>query len=84
MPGTSQEYVDIFTINPDGTNLTRITTSADPEIYPSISPDGQRIVYAAGVHRLYVMNIDGSDAHRLDARGRTDEDPSWSPEITQP
>jgi len=82
VPGTSQEYVDIFTINPDGTNLTRITTSADPEIYPSISPDGQRIVYAAGVHRLFVMNIDGSDAHRLDARGRTDEDPSWSPEIT--
>ena len=82
MAGTSQEYVDIFTINPDGTNLTRITTSVDPEIYPSISPDGQWIVYTLE-HRLFVMNIDGSGAHRLDARGRVDEDPSWSPEITE-
>ena len=80
--GTSQEYVDIFTINPDGTNLTRITTSADGETYPSISPDGQRIVYMVE-HRLFVMNIDGTGSHRLDARGRTDEDPAWSPEITE-
>ena len=32
--------------------------------------------------RLFVMNIDGTGAHRLDARGRTDEDPAWSPEFT--
>ena len=80
--GTFQEYVDLFTINPDGTNLTRITTSADGETYPSISPDGQRIVYMVE-HRLFVMNIDGTGSHRLDARGRTDEDPAWSPEITE-
>jgi len=79
--GTSQEYVDLFTINPDGTDLTRITISADGETYPSISADGLRIVYMVNF-RLFVMNIDGTGAHRLDARGRTDEDPAWSPEFT--
>ena len=81
IPGSSQEYVDLFTINPDGTNLNRITTGADAETYPSISPDGQRIVYMVN-HRIFVMNIDGSGSHRLDARGSTDEDPAWSPEFT--
>ena len=80
VPGTSLEYVDLFTINPDGTDLTRITTSADGETYPSISPDGLRIVYMVNF-RLFVMNIDGTGAHGLDARGRTDEDPAWSPEF---
>jgi len=60
--------------------LTRITTGADHEVYPSISPDGNRVVYMSEF-RLYVMNIDGTDAYRLDGRNMVDEDPAWSPVI---
>ena len=80
LQGSSIEYVDLFTINSDGSNLTRITSNSSSETYPSISPDGQHIVYMVEF-RIFVMNIDGTGAHRLDAQGMVDEDPAWSPVI---
>ena len=76
--GTSNEFVDLFTIKPDGTELTRVTTNEGNETYPSFSPDGQQIAFMKDF-RIYVMDAGGSNVRLLEARGQTDEDPAWSP-----
>jgi len=40
---------DIYSIDPDGTGLRRITDTPSDELDPSLSPDGQSIVYAQQV-----------------------------------
>jgi Tol biopolymer transport system component len=52
----------------DGRNLTRIdmTTSFDRALsYPSLSPDGKKVVYATLDGRLLIRNIDGTGADIL-------------------
>jgi TolB protein len=69
---------DIWTINADGTDLTRLTNFEGPDFDPSWSPDGTRIAYRSehgDDPEIWVMNADGSDQHRL-ALGLS---PAWSP-----
>jgi len=62
-----QGRFDIYTIQPDGSNLTRLTNENQQNANPRWSPDGSLISYssldASGHYQLYVMNADGSDAH---------------------
>ncbi len=49
---------------------------------PSWSPDGSRIAYVAGTegnHDLWVMNADGTDAHRITDTPDDDVTVTWSP-----
>ena len=63
---------NICTMNPDGTNVQRLTDGVrgpyDDE--PSFSPDGKKIVFDRGpsisiTHRVMIMNTDGSEQNRL-------------------
>jgi Tol biopolymer transport system component len=70
---------DVWSINADGTGLTRLTDSPSLEFDPSWSPDGTRIAYRSDRNdesELWLMNADGSDRHRV-ARGGF---PAWSPD----
>jgi Tol biopolymer transport system component len=72
-------FDDVWTIDADGTDLTRLTHSPRPEFDPSWSPDGTRIAYRSersGDPEIWVMNADGSDQRRLTA-GLS---PAWSPD----
>ncbi len=55
---------DIYTVKPDGSALTRLTSASWQNILPRWSPDGSMISYSArdvdGYYQLYVMNADGS------------------------
>ena len=59
---------DIFSANPDGTDMKRLTTSAGYDAEATISPDGKKIIFTStrdGDIDLYEMNIDGSNPRRL-------------------
>jgi len=72
---------EIFTMNADGSNQTRLTTTAATERAPVFSPDGRRIVFGSLVGTnsdIYVMNSDGSNANnpvRLTTHIQTDTVP---------
>ena len=76
---------DIYAMDPDGTGVTQLTTTAANERSPSYSPDGSRIYFdsdASGYRNIYVMNADGSNPVRLTTTvGQTgDAAPSVSPD----
>lgn len=80
---------DIWVMDADGSNQTRLTTSTDPEFQADWSPDGSQLVYAAYTEGevitsqadLFVMNADGSNPTNVTAGQDTDEiDPAWSPD----
>jgi Tol biopolymer transport system component len=69
---------DVWSINADGTDLTRLTRSAWPEFDATWSPDGTQMAFRSepdGDPEIWLMNADGSGKHRL-TRGLS---PAWSP-----
>ncbi|MDQ3489931.1 MAG: hypothetical protein M3449_02540, partial [Acidobacteriota bacterium] len=70
MPPAWLLAAEIYLMNPDGTNVRRITNNTTGENFPAISPDGKRIVFESNRLRkesdpenwvsLFVMNVDGS------------------------
>lgn len=59
---------DIYRVKIDGTDLSRLTTSADYECDPDFSPDGKSIVFvreSKGQGDIWIMNSDGTDQRRL-------------------
>jgi Tol biopolymer transport system component len=72
-------FDDVWTIDADGTDLTRLTGSPEPEFDPTWSPDGTQIAFRFernGDPEIWLMNADGSDRRRL-TRGLS---PAWSPD----
>jgi TolB protein len=70
---------EIYTVNPDGTGLTRLTNDPADDRSPAWSPDGTRIAWVRvtyGFEVLWVMNADGTGAAPL--YGGSVANPSWS------
>jgi len=78
----------IYTIDPDGTALRRLTNAGVDDFDPAFSPDGETIVFVrtlvakSGTENpeLYLMNADGTDVRRLTRWPGSDLSPSWSPD----
>jgi Tol biopolymer transport system component len=73
-PDPSKGYVwgldpyDIYTANPDGSGLARLTNYGVYTAEGTLSPDGRTIVFTSlkdGDLDIYTMSIDGSDVKRL-------------------
>jgi TolB protein len=75
---------DLFTIAPDGSDLTRLTRSRLHDFQGSWAPDGDRIVFVRETRRLgpkaFVMGADGSDATRLTSDAPNEFWPAFSPD----
>lgn len=70
---------DIYVVNADGSNVTRLTDDPAADWDAVWSPTGQMIAFQrdrGGGWEIYIMNADGSGVRRL-TNGRG---PDWSPE----
>ena len=65
----------MYVMKTDGSELHSFTYG----LYPDLSPDGSKIVYARKGEGIWIMNRDGSDDHQILVSGGY---PSWSPDDT--
>jgi Tol biopolymer transport system component len=74
---------EIFTIEPDGTNLTQLTRNATDDRAPDWSADGGRIAYAGhdgNDYEIYTMSMVAGGATRVTDNYDDDYDPAFSPD----
>jgi Tol biopolymer transport system component len=88
---------EIFSINPDGTARTQLTSNVVEDSQPAWSPDGARIVFQRVIFdeplsrgEIWVMNADGTGQTRLtqgnggpDETNSFDTDPAFSGDGTR-
>jgi Tol biopolymer transport system component len=91
-PDPSQGYVwgldkfDIYTVNADGSSLTRLTNNNIYTTEATLSPDGRTVVFTSlkdGDLDIYTMNVDGSNIRRLTTAPGYDGGPFFSPDGTK-
>ncbi len=72
---------NIYSINIDGTGLTRLTDSHRNDLYPEVSPDGEKIAYTSdigGVWQIMVMDWNGENRKQITHNNFKCAYPSWS------
>lgn len=75
---------DIYTVDADDGNVTRLTTDAVADYQPVWSPEGFRIAFVRAFNgtatAVYSMDTDGTDVIQVSShQGGSDFSPSWSP-----
>ena len=74
---------EIYAMNTDGSDQTRLTDSSAWDQSPACSSDGTKIAFTSdqdrnGVGEIYVMNADGSDQSNVTRNSANDYGPAWS------
>jgi Tol biopolymer transport system component len=79
----ADDNVDIYVMNADGSDMTRLTTGKEPDAFPVWSPDGKRIAFYSerdGNGEIYSMDPDGSNVIRLTNSPGVDIPYGYSPD----
>jgi TolB protein len=80
--GNYEGRYHIFTVDPDGRNLRRLTEGQANNEDPCWSSDGRYIVFSStrdGGYHLYIMNANGQNQRRVTFMKGQQTSPSWSP-----
>lgn len=83
-PGSTQtNNIDIYSIRPDGSGLTRLTTNTAEDGSPTWSPDGSRIAFqrqSASGFDIWTMSSSGGNEQRVtNSPSLFNQHPAWSP-----
>ena len=76
----------IFVMDPNGSNVVRLTHNSAEDAQPAWSPNGTKIAFATnrdGNDEIYVMNANGSAQVNLTNHTGSDLAPAWSPDGTK-
>lgn len=80
-------FVDIYSMNPDGSNVIRLTTALGYNSWsPRWTPDHRKIVFVSNRNvgeEIFIMNADGSGVAQLTDIGCCDRNPAPSPDGTR-
>ena len=80
--GDVMTNIDIYTMDADGSNQTRLTFKNSNDSHPSWSPDGQFIAFSSfydGNTDIYTMNSDDSNQTRVTSNSSSENYPASSP-----
>src|SRR5687767_4643103 len=69
---------EIYLIDADGTNLTRVTNYPGLDQFPEWSPNGKQLAIRRDTD-IYLIDIDGTNPIRLTHDAPVDQMASWSP-----
>jgi TolB protein len=73
----------IYTINPDGSDLSRLTPGRYEYMSPDWSPDGTKIAFTDAYSTVFTMNSDGSNRVPITPEAQNEYGcfgPDWSPD----
>jgi TolB protein len=74
---------EIYVMDADGSNVTRLTNTLADEGYPWWSPDGSTLTFdsdEAGGFDIWAMHADGTSPRRLTTHAAREVAASWSPD----
>ncbi|MCK4732451.1 MAG: PD40 domain-containing protein, partial [Methanophagales archaeon] len=72
---------EIYVMNPDGTNVTKLTINTASDTNPAWFPDCKKIAFSSdrdGDSEIYVMDTDGTNVVRLTSNTALDQQPDIS------
>ena len=81
--GTSTE---IYSINPDSTDLKQLTNTGTLKFDPTFSPDGSKIAFVSSIpyhYEIFTMDSDGSNQLKVTFTSDRNRNPAWSPDGTK-
>ena len=80
-PDTPEYQKGLYTMDPDGQDISRASTSGGNVYSYALSPDGDRFAFTSG-NKLWMTNIDGSNTQLLDEVDAAYSilDARWSPD----
>lgn len=85
--GPYGDAFQVFVANADGSGLRMVSDGQTESLFPSLSPDGTRVAYAASVGEsdldLIIVDLESGESTTVTEGSDLDNQPVWSPDGEQ-